>query len=153
MEKKFRVLRIVGTIWKVLAWIALIVGFLASVGMLLMSIFGGEMMNRFMPLEQMPWAPRLFGVAGGIVSFLISLVVTLIYFLLFYAIGELIYLLLAIEENTRLTPQFVQARPAPQSPLAPRAFPPPPPPSPTPFPPPPPSPPLTPPPPPPDPQP
>lgn len=152
MEKKFRVLRIVGTIWKVLAWVMLIVGFLASVGLLLMSIFGGQMIRQLMPPEQMPWAPQLFGVAGGVVSFLVSLIVTLIYFLLFYAVGELIYLLLAIEENTRLTSQLVQARPAPLSPPAPRAFPPSPPPSPPPFPTPPPSPSPTPPPPPPDPQ-
>ena len=40
MEKKFRVLRIIGTLWKVLAWIALIGGILSSLGILLTGILG-----------------------------------------------------------------------------------------------------------------
>ncbi|MBE9471159.1 MAG: hypothetical protein IMY75_03490, partial [Chloroflexi bacterium] len=46
MEKKFKVLRIIGTIWKILAWIVLIVGVLSSIGVLLMSIFGGGMLSQ-----------------------------------------------------------------------------------------------------------
>jgi hypothetical protein len=100
MEKKFKILHILGAIWKILAWIALVVGLLSSVGLLLMSIFGGEMVRQFIPPEQMPWSPRLFGVAGGIVTFVTSFV----------------FLLLAIEENTRLMTHAVRPRPAPQAP-------------------------------------
>ena len=116
MEKKFKILHILGAIWKILAWIALVVGLLSSVGLLLMSIFGGEMVRQFIPPEQMPWSPRLFGVAGGIVTFVTSLILTIIHFLMLYAAGEFVFLLLAIEENTRLMAHAVRPRPAPQVP-------------------------------------
>jgi len=45
--------------------------------------------------------------------FIVSLIMTILYFLALYAVGELIYLLLAIEENTRLAAQWIQARSAP----------------------------------------
>lgn len=132
MEKKFRILRVIGTIWKVLAWIVLILGVIASFATLLMSIFGGGMMRQFLPPgEHMPWSPLAFGAVGGIVGFLISLVLTLIYFLSLYAAGEFIYLLLAIEENTHLTAQWIQSQSMVQAPAAaPPAYPTPPPPPP-----------------------
>lgn len=125
MEKKFRILRLIGTIWKILAWIVLIVGLVSSVGVLLASVFGGGIMGRFgLRPEQMPWwPPRTLGLAGGVAAFIASLIATVLYFLLLYAIGELIYLLLAIEENTRLAAQLIQARPVPASyPVAPPAY-------------------------------
>ena len=130
MEKKFRILRVIGTIWKVLAWIVLILGVIASFATLLMSIFGGGMMRQLLPPgERMPWSPLAFGAVGGIVGFLISLVLTLIYFLGLYAAGEFIYLLLAIEENTHLTAQWIQAQSVVQAAAAaPPAYPTPPPP-------------------------
>lgn len=114
MEKRFRILQLIGNVWKILAWIGLIVGFLVSLAMLVTSIFGGEMLRQF----GQQWGygyvdPRVFGLAGGIVTFIVSLVITIIEFLLLYAIGELIHLILAIEENTRLTAQWIQARFAP----------------------------------------
>lgn len=114
MEKKFRVLRFIGTVWKILAWIMLIIGILSSAGVLLASIFGGGVLGQLgQEYGEMPGFSWVFGLAGGIVAFIVSLVVTIIYFLLIYAVGELIYLLLAIEENTRLAAQWIQARSVP----------------------------------------
>jgi hypothetical protein len=103
MESKFRILRIIGTLWKVLAWITLIGGILLAVGVLLVGILGsgGVFLRQF---GQDPSAmPGAVGVVSGIAGFIISVIVSIIYFLMLYAIGELIYLLLAIEENTRQT--------------------------------------------------
>ena len=114
MEKKFKVLRIIGTIWKILAWIVFIIGVLSATGILLTSIFGGGMLSRFgQEYGEMPWAAWAFSVAGGIVAFIVSLIATIVNFLLLYAAGEFIYLLLAIEENARLAAQWMQARSAP----------------------------------------
>ena len=131
MEKKFKVLRIIGMIWKILAWIALFVGVLSSIGVLLVSIFGGGMLSQLgQEYGEMVWASWAFGLAGGVVGFIVSLIATIINFLLLYAVGELIYQLLAIEENTRQA-QRVQEHPAPQAyPAAPPTYPPPPPPAP-----------------------
>jgi len=130
MEKKFKVLRFIGTIWKILAWIVLIVGILSSIGVLLMSILGGGLLSQLgQEYGQMPDASWFFGTVGGVVAFIVSLIVTIIYFLMLYAVGELIYLLLAIEENTRLASPWMQAPPAPPAyPAAPPAYSPPPPP-------------------------
>ncbi|MDY6874587.1 MAG: hypothetical protein SWK90_00055 [Chloroflexota bacterium] len=129
MDKKFKILRIIGTVWKIMAWIALFVGILSSVGVLLMSLFGGGVLSQFgQEYSQMPGALWAFGLTGGIIGFIVSLIATIINFLLLYAVGELIYLLLAIEENTRQV-QWVQAPHTPQAyPAAPPTYPPPPPP-------------------------
>jgi hypothetical protein len=114
VEKKFTVLRIIGTLWKIVAWIVLVVGVVASVGVLLTGILGGPMMRRMVPVPE--GASWMYGVAGGIIGFIAALVSTIVYFLLMYAVGELIYLLLAIEENTRQASQHMQwlAEEAPQ---------------------------------------
>lgn len=128
MEKKFRVLRIIGTIWKILAWIALIIGILSAIGILLTSILGGGIMREFgRQYGDAPWASWAFGLAGGLVAFAVSLIGTIIYFLALYAVGELVYLLLSIEENTRLAGQWIQAHSAPAAyAVAPPSYPPPP---------------------------
>jgi hypothetical protein len=105
MERKFRVLRIIGTLWKVLAWVALIAGVLSSVGVLLIGILGsGQLVWRY--FGQDPGAVSgAVSVVSGIVGFVAGLIATIIYFLVVYAVGELIDLLLAIEENTRQAAQ------------------------------------------------
>jgi hypothetical protein len=108
MEKKFRILRIIGTMWKVLAWVALISGVLASLGLLLVGVLGsGGFMLRLFGQEpgMMPGAE---GVVSSVLGFIVGLIGTIIYFLILYAVGELIYLLLAIEENTRQTLHVMQ---------------------------------------------
>lgn len=108
MESKFRVLRIIGTLWKVLAWITLIGGILLAIGVLLAGILGsgGALLRQF---GQDPSVmPGAVGVVSGIAGFIIAAITSVIYFLLLYAVGELIYLLLAIEENTRRTMQLMQ---------------------------------------------
>ena len=136
MEEKFKILRLAGTISKIEAWVALILGLLASVGFLLASIFGGEVLRRVIPPEQVPGGLRLYGVAGGLMVFVVLVVASAVYFLLCYTVGEAIYVFLAIEENTRLTAHLIQMHHASQPPPAPAVFttPPPPPPPPPPAP-------------------
>jgi hypothetical protein len=106
MDKKFTVLRIVGTVLKVMAWLELIIGILVSVGVLLMGILGGPMLPTHIPVpSRSSWA---YSIVGGIIGFVGVLIATILYFLLLYAAGELLYLLLAIEENTRQTAQQMQ---------------------------------------------
>jgi hypothetical protein len=108
LEKRFQVLRILGTLWKVLAWITLIVGVLSSLGILLLGVLGsGDFVLRY--FGQDPGAVRgAWSAVSGIVGFVAGLVATIIYFLILYAIGEVVFLLLALEENTRLTVSWMQ---------------------------------------------
>jgi hypothetical protein len=108
MSRQFTALRVVGTIFKVLAWLSLIIGILAAVGSL---VFG------FALTEQLGIPGiDLGGPMAGIAAFVVALVVALLYFLIFYAMGEVIYLFLCIEENTRRTAYFVQEQFAPAQP-------------------------------------
>ena len=101
METKFRALRILGTLWKVFAWIALVGGILTAVLILLAGILGtGEVILREFGQDPSLMA-GVAGVVSGLIGFGVALVGALIYFLGLYATGEFIFLLLAIEENTR----------------------------------------------------
>lgn len=95
MEKKFRVLRIVGTVYKVLAWLVLAVGVLGGC----LTLAGGFVGGASPRSELGPVAGLLGGAFGG----LVLIFITFVYFLFLYAFGDMIYLLLALEENTRLT--------------------------------------------------
>ena len=106
MEKKFKVLRFVGTLYKVFGIIVGVITILGLIGVCLMSVLGGTMMEQF----QREFGPGsgmniLTGAVGGIIAgFLVLLygggiAVTL------YALGEGVFLALALEENTRKTAQ------------------------------------------------
>jgi hypothetical protein len=97
MDRRFRVLRIIATIYKISAWVVLIVASLVALGTL-----GVTAIGTFFPGSD-PNAPGIgpfilgtFGL-GAVGIFLAGL----LYFLFLYGIGEAIFLALAIEENTR----------------------------------------------------
>ncbi|HHS97248.1 MAG TPA: hypothetical protein ENK08_05030 [Chloroflexi bacterium] len=126
MEKRFRVLRIIGTLYKVLAWIALIGGILGAFGVLLASLVGGFSLPREYGM------PPFGGAVAGVGGFLVVLVMAVIDFIAFYGIGELIYLFIAIEENTRETALWVRSQQAATTQVAWQGATPPPPPPPPP---------------------
>ena len=108
MKKRFRILRIVIVIYKVLAWLVLIGGTLASMGIAIMGIVGG--LSGMGELgREIGAAGALGGIAGGLGAF----VITLIYFLFIYAGAEFVTLFLAIEENTRITAEGLRGQGAP----------------------------------------
>lgn len=108
MARQFMALRVVGTIFKVLAWLVLILGLLGAAGGL---IFGFAVTDEL-------------GIAGldiggplvGIATFVVAVVVAILNFLLLYAVGEVIYLSLCIEENTRRTAYLLQQQTMPPEP-------------------------------------
>ena len=106
VEKRFRVLRVIGTIYKILGWIILVVGVLTSLGILLAGLLGGAGMTQFMSRNSQ-LGGLMGGVLGGLIASVVSFVLTLVYFVFVYGMGELIYLFLAIEENTRATSAWV----------------------------------------------
>ena len=105
MSRQFTALRVVGTVFKILGWLFLIVGVLAAIGAL---VFGFALTDRF-GIPGIDLGGPLAGVAG----FVVALVVAIVYFLVLYAMGEAVYLFLCIEENTRRTAYFIQQQYAP----------------------------------------
>lgn len=116
MDKRFTALRIIGTVFKILAWISLIFGLLGAIGMLVL----GFTLSR----QQVLLGLDLGGPMAGIAMFIVVLVISIFGFLSLYAIGESVYLFLSIEENTRRTAYIIQQQYSPTSLQAPYAVPP-----------------------------
>ena len=86
MEKKFQSLRVIGTLFKIIAIIIVVAGIIAAVA----GVVSFTMSHRGMGLFRLGLVSGINFLIGGIIGGLF-----------FYGFGELIYLLLAIEENTR----------------------------------------------------
>ncbi|MEZ4862328.1 MAG: hypothetical protein R3C14_13515 [Caldilineaceae bacterium] len=99
VPKRFGVLRLVGTLMKVVAWIVLIVAILLAIGLGLSGSMLPQLLGDNMPPQLAPFTQAGAGIMAGIVL----LIAGFIYFLLLYAAGEGLHLQLAVEENTRLT--------------------------------------------------
>ncbi len=111
MEKRYTALRFIGTLYKVLGVIAAVVTVVVILGFCATSLLGGAALGgigRQFGMNQ----SGLAGVFGGVLGGLIAIFVAILYgggaAITLYAIGEGIYLLLALEENTRTTARLLQ---------------------------------------------
>lgn len=98
VPKRFDILRFVGGLLKILAWISLILSILSAIGIVLLP----QLMNISSLIgnnEQLALATG----TGAIFTGLFVLIGGLLNFVFLYALGEFVLLQLAIEENTRLT--------------------------------------------------
>ncbi len=108
MEKKYTVLRVIATLYK----IAGVLIALGTVLFVILEIVGAAASNQIM---------REFGFGGGPVVAFLSVIATFLggglSALGIYAIGEALYLLIGLEENTRFTAILLRDRfyPQPQS--------------------------------------
>jgi ABC-type long-subunit fatty acid transport system fused permease/ATPase subunit len=116
MDRRFTALRIIGTIFKILAWISLIFGLLGAIALLVLG-FTLSGPQAFLGLD-------LGGPMAGIALFVVILVISVFSFLSLYAMGESVYLFLSIEENTRRTAYILQQQYSSTSFQAPYAAPP-----------------------------
>jgi len=110
MEKKYNALRIIGTFYKVIGGIVGIVTILSAIGICATMAFGqvtlGDILRDY-------GVPDYYGLIGGtgVVGGLIISFVLLLYggslALTLFAMGEGIYLLIAVEQNTRLATELL----------------------------------------------
>lgn len=115
MEKRYAGLRLAGTIYKVLGIIIGILTILGALGICIASIAGGAAMDSL--AGGLGGDAGLMGSVGGVVSGLIGGLVALLYggamALGLYAFGEMMQLMVAMEENTRATAMMLQRQEAP----------------------------------------
>ena len=102
VPKRFGVLRLIGTLLKVLAWIVLAIVVLTAILAGVAGTQGSNLNNIALPPEYQPLLDVMAN-GGGIFIAIGILLVGLIYFLAIYALGENVHLRVATEENTRLT--------------------------------------------------
>lgn len=116
MEKKFKILRFVGSVYKILGIISAVVTVIAGIGICLTSVLGGAMLDRVQrELGNVGPMGLVGGAAGGAIIGGVILLYGATMALLLYGIGEGIYLLLTLEENTRATAIYLQQVSQPQT--------------------------------------
>lgn len=121
MEKRFRALRIVAAVWKILAWIILILTGLLALGIVIIGVIQGRVGYPSDVLAALPGLAAVTGPIMGIVAGVGLLLMALVQFVLMYAAGEVIELGLSIEQNTRETAYYLKGEntiPAPPLPVS-----------------------------------
>ena len=120
MEKRYRALRLIGTAYKVIGVIALALTVLAALAVCGISTFSGAAIGSW--AEEYGADQMLGGFLGGAVGGAIAGLLILLYGGAMgaglFALGELVYLLLAVEENTRLTSTVLRQLQIPRQPSA-----------------------------------
>ena len=99
VPQRFGVLRLIGTLLKVMAWIVLISSILLALAVGL----AGPIARQFLGDAGLQPDLLVLGSAGGTIAGVLLMLIGVVIFLSFYAAGESIFLQLAIEENTRMT--------------------------------------------------
>ena len=117
MQKKYGVLRFISGFYKIVGIIVGVLALLSGLGICATSVFGTSLLSglgQSMQNSGMPLALGAGGVVAGIISALVAMLGGAITALGLYAVGELISLLISMEENTRATAALMQYRqPAP----------------------------------------
>jgi hypothetical protein len=118
MEKRYGALRFIGTVYKILGIIILVLAVLGALGACAGALVGGA---SFREAAGQTGLPILGGLIGGIVAAVIALIWGGVVGLALIAFGDFISLMLSVEENTRTTAALLRGQaPAPSVPVAPR---------------------------------
>ena len=108
MEHKYKALRIVGTLYKIFGAIIGVITIISILSFCVMSVFGGAAMGSMSNQLGIDTG----GMVGALVAGLVFTLLAILYgggiAITFYAFGEGISLVIAMEENTRLTSQLLQ---------------------------------------------
>ena len=101
MEKKFKILRIVAFVWKIVAWVILVISVLGGCGCFAFGLLMGDQFAR--AARDLGPAGMMGGTITGILTGLAVIVGGILTFIPVYALSEMIDVMLALEENTRAT--------------------------------------------------
>lgn len=108
MRRRFRALRFLALLYKILAWVALVGGILSAIIIALIGGLAGNVGSQSPLLRDLPFISRATGLIPGLAMGVITLLGALVYFVLLYAASEIIEVALAIEENTRETAFYLR---------------------------------------------
>lgn len=97
MEKKYRALRIISIIYKIIGVIIMVFAVLGAIGVLLTGASGGGSTASFGDADVQ------LGIVGGVFGAVFFLISGILSGVFIYGFGDLLMLLINTEENTRLT--------------------------------------------------
>lgn len=110
MEKRFKVLRTIGNIYKILGIIIAAITILVALGICAASFLGSAAVARYtrdfgnMPF---PYLPRAGGALAGVIGAIFAILYGGMMAISFYGLGEGVELLIAMEENTRKSAELL----------------------------------------------
>jgi hypothetical protein len=121
MEKRYRALRTIATIFKVLGWVILILGILSACGTSAAMVLGGSTVLGMGGPGRGGDVSLVYALVIAVVTFIVMIVTVGLYALVLIAASEGIQVFLDIEENTREMARRLAQRgggavPAPPSP-------------------------------------
>ena len=109
MDKRFKALRTIGSIYKILGIIAGIITALIVIGICVTSVLSGAVMDSVVRELGGSGSSGIFsGMLGGLLVNLFVLLNGGGIALTFFAMGEGIYVLISLEENTRATVELLR---------------------------------------------
>jgi hypothetical protein len=112
MKKKYGALRTIGTIYKIIGVVIAIFTVIGALGICIVGFAGGSMMQGATSLlgeQSGSMNPAGAGIAGVLMAIWV-LITGAISSVSIYALGEGVYLLLDLEENTRKTSDLLESR-------------------------------------------
>jgi hypothetical protein len=114
MQKKYGVLRFISGFYKVMGIIIGVLALLSALGICATSVLGTTLLSTVgqdLQNSGMPLALGATSVVAGIFSALAAIIGGAIAALGLFAVGELISLMINMEENTRATAALLQSKP------------------------------------------
>lgn len=115
MEKRYKALRAIGSIYKTVGIIIGAVTVLLTIGICLFSLLGGAALDSAMSYYGSSSGGFFSGLVAGVLIGIINLVYGGLGALLIYGAGEMIYVFISIEENTRKTTALFEQQVHPQN--------------------------------------
>lgn len=114
MQKRYGVLRFISGFYKVIGIIVGVLTVLSAVGICATSVLGSSFLGSLTQNVQgtaIPLAAGASGVVAGIIGGLVTIFAGALSALGLYAFGELISLVISLEENTRMSAKALQVKP------------------------------------------
>jgi len=112
METKFTALNTIASIFKIIGMITAILTLLVVIGICATSILGGAALDSFSRDFGGSGTPGIFsGIIGGLLISFFVIINGGGLALSFFAMGEVIFVLLSLEENTRATVDLLRGQP------------------------------------------
>jgi len=118
MQKKYRALRFVVGLYRILAWVVLALGVLGAIAMVIAGAVQGSRGTPSTMMQNLPLMPVGMGLVGGLVAGLLTLVYAALLFIVLWAGSDFVMMLMDIEHNTRETVHYLRGEleAAPQRP-------------------------------------
>jgi len=111
MKKRFQVLRVIANVLKIIGIVVAAVALVGALVTFVIALAGGQVWN-------MAGMDTTTGFVAGLVGALMILLIGALYALLMYGYGEMILLMLSMEENTHNTVKLLEKAGKEEPPVA-----------------------------------